>query len=136
FDQVPRRVLLITVLLSVGLLAASLVLGFQLWLTALLFLLPWIPVYYPVVSWQYRHYGAYALFAAITVLQLGHLGEHFAQAVQLYGTKGVILQSRGVFGQLDNETVHFIWNLSIWAGTAYLMYRFGPWNKWLWISFI
>jgi hypothetical protein len=134
-QQVPLRGLAISVLLSLGLLTGALWLGFPLWLAGVVFLLPWIPVYFPVVSWQYRHYGAYAIFAGITVLQLGHLAEHVVQNVQLAMTHGFALASRGVFGQLDTETVHFVWNVLIWIGTAYLLYKFGTWNKWLWISF-
>ena len=134
-QQVPLGGLAISVLLSLGLLAGALWLGFPLWLTGVVFLLPWIPVYFPVISWQYRHYGAYAIFAAITVLQLGHLAEHVVQNAQLVQSLGFALTSRGVFGQLDTETVHFVWNVLIWIGTAYLLYKFGTWNKWLWISF-
>lgn len=135
-QQVPLRGLVISTALSAGLLAGSVFLAFPLWLMALLFLLPWIPVYFPVFSWQYRHYGAYAIFAAMTGLQMGHFGEHVVQNIQLVVTHGSTLGSRGVFGQLDTETVHFIWNILIWASTAYLLYKFGTWNKWLWISFI
>jgi hypothetical protein len=134
-QQVPLRGLAISVLVSLGLVAGALWLGFPLWLTGVVFLVPWIPVYFPVISWQYKHYGAYAIFGAITVLQLGHLAEHIFQNVQLVTTHGFALVSRGVFGQLDTETVHFVWNVLIWLGTAYLLYKFGPWNKWLWIAF-
>jgi hypothetical protein len=135
-QQVPLRGLVINVLVSMLLLAASVWIGFPLWLTGLIVLLPAIPIYFPVMSWQYRHYGAYAIFAAITALQLGHLSEHVVQNIQLVVTHGWVFSSRGVFGQLDTETVHFVWNVLIWIGTGYLLFKFGTWNKWLWISFI
>lgn len=39
----------------------------------------------------------------------------------------------GVFGQLDIELIHLIWELIGWFGTLLLLTRF-PRNRWLWIA--
>lgn len=111
-------------------------LGLPLWASVLLALLPWLPLYVSEVAWQYRHYGVYALFGTLVVLQLGHLGEHVTQNVQLLVTHGKLAASRGVFGQLDVEAVHFYWNIVIWLGTGALLFKYGFRNFWLTISFV
>jgi hypothetical protein len=69
-------------------------------------------------------------------LQLGHLSEHVVQNIQLFVTHGKLAASRGVFGQLDVEAVHFYWNLAVWLGTGALLYRYGLRNVWLTIAFV
>ena len=69
------------------------------------------------------------------LLQLGHLSEHVVQNVQLLVTHGQLAASKGVFGQLDVETVHFYWNIGIWLGTGALLYRYGLSNIWLTVAF-
>ncbi|HKC91307.1 MAG TPA: cyclic nucleotide-binding domain-containing protein [Candidatus Limnocylindria bacterium] len=39
----------------------------------------------------------------------------------------------GVFGQLDFETVHLVWDSLIWLFTLLLLMRF-PSNRWLWVT--
>jgi hypothetical protein len=134
-ERVPTRVLLITAAASLGLLVGAIALGLQLWEVALLALLPWFPIYGLEVIWKQQQYGIYALFASVTLLQLGHLGEHMAQCLQLIVFNGNMKMSHGVFGQLDIETVHFIWNVVIWLTTCLLVYRFGSHNPWLWVAF-
>jgi hypothetical protein len=98
--------------------------------------LPWVPLYLSEASWQYRHYGVYALFGSLALLQLGHLAEHVTQNIQLLLTHGNLRVSHGIFGQLDIETVHFYWNAGIWIGTGALLYKYGLRNAWLTASFI
>jgi hypothetical protein len=111
-------------------------LGLPLWAAALVSLIPWLPLYVSEASWQYRHYGVYAFFGTLVLLQLGHLAEHVTQNVQLLLTHGNLAASRGVFGQLDVESVHFAWNILIWLGTGALLYRYGLRNLWLTVAFV
>lgn len=39
----------------------------------------------------------------------------------------------GVFGQLDFETVHLVWDSLVWVGALFLLTRF-PRNPWLWVA--
>jgi hypothetical protein len=97
--------------------------------------IPWIPLFFLEGIRKYRHYGLYAVFGAITLLQIGHLGEHSVQVGQVFMTNGDLGRSHGVFGQLDFETVHFTWDSIVWLGLGVLLARFGGTNKWLWLSF-
>ncbi len=125
-----------TALASCAALLGSLMLGLPVWGIALMALVPWLPLYLSEAAWQYRHYGAFALFGTLVLLQLGHLSEHIVQNLQLLLTHGRLSASRGVFGQLDVESVHFYWNIGIWLGTGALLYRYGLRNVWLTVSFI
>ena len=130
------RTFSVTALASSIVFFSSAFLGLPLWAIVLLALLPWFPLYVSEVSWQYRHYGAFALFGTLVLLQLGHLSEHVVQNLQLLLTHGKLAVSRGVFGQLDVEAVHFYWNVGIWLGTGALLYRYGLRNVWLTVAFI
>ena len=135
-QSVPRWVLLLTTVVSGGLLAAASYLGMPpLWEKVTWFLLPWVPLFVFEEVWKYRRYGFYAVFLGLAALQVGHLGEHTAQVSQLLMHHGDLSRSHGVFGQLDFETVHFVWDLAIWVAAGLLVYRFWD-NKWLWISWI
>jgi len=70
----------------------------------------------------------------VTLLQVGHMGEHSAQVSQLLMTNGDLDRSHGVFGALDFETVHFYWDSAIWLTTALMLHRFAG-NSWLWLAF-
>ncbi len=106
-----------------------------LWGIALAVLLPWLPVLAYEVLWKRRSYGLFSAFLLVALLQTGHLGEHAAQVTQLLMTDGDLARSRGVFGQLDFETVHFFWDTTIWLTTFVVLLRFNN-NWWLWASFI
>ncbi len=135
-QRVPPRTALIAAAVSSGLLLGGLIEGLPVWGIALVTLMPWLPVCGVEAAWQSRHYGLYALFGALALLQLGHMSEHTAELVQLFFTHGNMAQSQGIFGLLDNETVHFFWNIGVWLGVAPLLYRFGSRNPWLWVAFI
>jgi hypothetical protein len=135
FDHVSPSSVLVTAGVSIVVLIVSAAVGLPIWAVAALTLLPWVPVYFTVARWQYRQFGLYAVFGGIVLLQLGHLSEHVAQNIELIASHGNVKTSLGVFGALDQEAVHFFWNLLILAGTAFLLGRFGRRNPWLWISF-
>jgi hypothetical protein len=135
FDHMSPSSVLATGGVSIVVLVATAAIGLPIWAIAALTLLPWVPVYVSVARWQFRQFGLYALFGGVVLLQLGHLTEHFAQNIELIASKGNVRTSLGVFGVLNQEAVHFFWNLLILAGTAFLLSRFGRRNPWLWISF-
>jgi hypothetical protein len=134
-QRLPTRAALMALAISSGLVLGGLHERLPLWGIALAALLPWLPVWWMETAWQSKHYGLYALLAALTLFQLGHMMEHTAELVQLFLNHGNLAQSHGVFGVLDNEVVHFYWNIGVWVGTGILLYRFGARNPWLWIAF-
>jgi hypothetical protein len=134
-QRLPTRAALMALAISAGLVAGGLQERLPLWGIALAALIPWFPVWWMETVWQSKHYGLYAVFAALTLFQLGHMLEHTAELVQLFLNHGNLAQSHGVFGVLDNEVVHFYWNIGVWLGIAALLYRFGGRNPWLWIAF-
>jgi CRP-like cAMP-binding protein len=97
-------------------------LHWPLWAIALATILPWIPLFSMKVLWTSKHYGFMALYLVIMILQAGHVGEHVVQVLQFifiynpahscYGFSwyGICKDAHGVFGELDRETVHFIWD--------------------------
>jgi len=123
------------VAISSGLVLGGLIERLPPWGIALAALLPWLPIWWVEAAWHSKHYGLYGFFGALTLFQLGHMMEHAAELVQLFLNHGDLAQSHGVFGLLDNEGVHFYWNVSVWIGIAILLYRFGSRNSWLWVAF-
>ena len=71
-----------------------------------------------------------SLFAALLAFQLGHVGEHVAQMLQLHVLGLPATQARGVLGTLDVEWVHFLWSSAVLVATALLVRRL-PHNRWL-----
>ncbi len=135
-NHFPARGALLAVSISSALVLGGLIERLPLWGIALAVLLPWLPIWWFDAAWQTRHYGLYGFFGALTLFQLGHMTEHAAELVQLFVNHGNLAQSHGVFGVLDNEVVHFYWNIGVWLGIAFLLYRLGSRNPWLWIAFV
>jgi hypothetical protein len=134
-NHFPGRGALLAVSISSALVLGGIIERLPLWGIALAVLLPWIPIWWFDAAWQTRHYGLYGFFGALTLFQLGHMMEHTAELVQLFINHGNLAQSHGVFGVLDNEVVHFYWNIGVWLGIAVLLYRIGSRNPWLWVAF-
>jgi hypothetical protein len=105
-----------------------------LWSIVLAAALPWFPVIVAETIWKHQRCGVFALLWFVTLLQVGHMGEHTTQVSQLLATDGDIDRSHGVFGALDFETVHFYWDTTIWLITALMLHRFVR-NPWLWVAF-
>jgi hypothetical protein len=134
-DRVSRRVVAITAAASATLAIAALAQGYALWIAVGSALLPWVPLVALEAVWKYEHYGLWAIFGVVVLLQIGHMGEHGVQVMQLFEHDGRLAQSHGVFGQLDFETVHFFWDSLIWLSLCLLLTRFGRGNRWLWVAF-
>ncbi|MBI4506562.1 MAG: cyclic nucleotide-binding domain-containing protein [Chloroflexi bacterium] len=133
--SVPPRIIVLTALASyVGQLLAILQ-GWPLWAIVLATLLPWAPILFLETAWTYRHFQWLALFYILVVTQGGHFLEHLTQVTQIHvlGLRGA--DSRGVFGQLDIEWVHFTWNTWVLIAIVLLLVRF-PRNGWLWITLL
>jgi hypothetical protein len=135
-ERVPLRVVAITGAASLTLIVAGAMQAYPLWVIALMGLVPWLPVVVAETAWKYEHYGLWAVFGVIVLLQIGHMGEHTVQVMQLLLFNGQLGQSHGVFGQLDFETVHFFWDSVIWLSLCALLTRLGRGNPWLWVAFV
>jgi len=107
--------------------------GWQLWLVALLILLAWSPIFYYTTRALYRNYRWLAFFFVLLVAQSVHFTEHIAQMIQIHllGLSGV--QAHGIIGVLDFEWVHFLFDagwVPICCYTLFIVYRKS--NPWLW----
>src|SRR6266851_498764 len=121
--------------ISLGGLAFGTLEAWPLWATGLAVVLPWIPVFAREVAWVYWRYGWLALFYVLVVGQTGHFLEHVAQMIQIHvlGFQGA--SARGIFGTLDIEWVHFIWNTWVLLIVLVLLGRFRA-NRWLWLTLL
>ena len=135
-ELVPAQLIAVTAALALGMVIGATVLGLPAWAIVTAALIPWIPLLFVEGIRKYQHYGMYALFAGIALLQAGHLGEHTVQVIQVFVFNGDLSRAHGVFGQLDFETVHFFWDGLVWIGLGALLLRFGGTNRWLWVAFI
>lgn len=190
FKRVPMKIVIITALTSYALQMGTLIMGQPLYIIAFYTLLPWLPIILFESLWKVEHYQWIAVFAIITALQVGHLGEHLAQVGALsvatgtlacpppvdagdnyqnaidaglrdpnspptgYSSSTIVMPNAegtaaldangqritgppacGVFGQLDLEIVHLIWDVLGWILTLWLLQKF-PRNIWLWIAVI
>lgn len=189
FRRIPMRVVIITAVASYVLQLGAILQGQPLYIIALLTLIPWIPLAFFEGLWKYEHYSWIAVFAVVTALQVGHLGEHTFQVTQLqflngtiacpppvdnavnaqravaaglrtpdqgatgYSSSNVVMPNSqgqpvlrdgrqvvgppacGVFGQLDFETIHLVWDTLVWLGALFLLLKF-PGNGFLWLAMI
>jgi len=134
-QRLPLRVVLITAAVSYLLQIGAILQGYPLYGIVAVTILPWLLVFAFEYVWKYEHYGFFAFLLVFVLLQLGHLTEHTVQILQLLATGGNLAASHGVFGQLDFETVHVIWDSAVWIGLAICLYKFSH-NRWLYVSFV
>lgn len=129
-------VIIIAAVAAISVLLASMAAmhSMPIWSIVLAALAPWLPVIVLEGAWKQQRYGVFALLWLVTLLQVGHMGEHTSQVSQLLATDGDLNRSHGVFGALDFETVHFYWDTAIWLTTALMLHRFVR-NPWLWVAF-
>src|SRR5919199_6089914 len=118
---------------SLGSLAVATLEGWPLWAKGGAALVPWLPVFFGDLVWIYQRYRWLALFYAVVVTQGGHCIEHISQMIQIHvlGLSGPA--ARGIFGALDIETVHFVWNTWVILAVALLLTRYRD-NRWLWLT--
>jgi len=103
------------------------------WGIGLAAVVPWLPVFVAEAAWIYRRHAWLALFYMLIVTQVGHLLEHVAQMTQIHLLHHSGAQAQGIFGALDIEWVHFIWNTWVLLAVILLLRRF-PENRWLWAT--
>lgn len=130
---VPLYAIVLASLTSAVLLLLHLV-GWQVWLVALLVLLAWSPIFAQTARALYRQYRWLAFFFVLLVGQTIHFIEHIAQMVQIHilGLSGS--QAHGIIGTLDVEWVHFLFDacwLPICVYTLCVIFRKS--NPWLWV---
>lgn len=129
--SVPPQILLLTAMTSyVGIAVANLE-AWPLWAAALAGLFPWLPILFLETVWTYRHYSMLAVFYLLLITQLGHMSEHVVQMIQIHVLQLSGADARGVFGALDIEWVHFIFNSWILIAEVILLRYFRK-NPWLW----
>jgi len=158
FDQIGRlvkgrelqlRAVIITALCSYAGQLIGILLHWPLWAIALATIIPWIPVFTMKVFWTSNHYGFMAIYLVIMILQLGHVMEHVVQVLQFifiynpaqgcYGFSwyGVCGLAHGVFGELNREVVHFVWDGLILVACIVLRVHFWTTkNIWLTLAII
>lgn len=135
-ERVRLRAVWISAAASLALLAAGTLQGYAMWISVGLALLPWLPLVALEATWKYEHYGLWAIFGVVVLLQIGHMGEHTVQVAQLLLYNGALAHSHGIFGALDFETIHFFWDSAIWLCLCLVLPRFGSGNRWMWIAFV
>ncbi len=154
FDQIGRlfrgrelqfRAVVLTALCSYGGQLIGILLGWPLWLIALATMLPRVPLLSMKIFWTSKHYGFMAAYLLIMILQVGHVGEHVVQVIQFisihdpkaycYGFNwyGICNDAHGVFGAIDRETVHFIWDGLILIACIILRVHFRK-SKNIWLT--
>ncbi|OLC31093.1 MAG: hypothetical protein AUH31_03325 [Armatimonadetes bacterium 13_1_40CM_64_14] len=123
----------VTALTSGASLAVAIIQHWPLWGLGFAAVMPWIPLFVAETAWMYRHYRYLALFYVLAVTQTGHLFEHVAQVTQIHVFHLAGASARGIFGTLDLEWVHFIWNSWVLLAVLLLLPRFRI-NPWLWAT--
>lgn len=132
---VPPQIVLLTAATSyIGIAVANLE-AWPLWAIALGGLLPWLPIFFIETVWTYRHYSMLAVFYVLLITLLGHMSEHVAQMIQIHFLNLSGADARGIFGALDIEWVHFIFNTWILVAEIVLL-RYFRQNPWLWAGVV
>jgi hypothetical protein len=128
--SVPARTVVLTAVASVGAGLFAVLSPFPLWLVVSAAIAPWLPIFFKETAWTRRHYGWLALFYVLAITQTAHLFEHVAQMIELHVLHQAPRVAKGVFGALDVEWVHFIWNTWVLVALALLAWRYRR-NVWL-----
>jgi hypothetical protein len=131
--SVPPRILIFTAMASYAAQLVAIVQGWPLWAIVLATLLPWVPIFTLEMVWTYRHYQWLALFYVLVVTQGGHFMEHVVQVGQIHLMGVPPAAAHGIFGALDIEWVHFVWNSFVLIAVVLLLVRFRR-NPWLWVT--
>jgi hypothetical protein len=119
--------------ISAGAISFALLRAWPLWAVGLVAMLPWVPLLALDMAWTVRRYQWLALFYLLAVTQLGHLGEHVAQMVQMHMLALSGPNARGIVGTLDIEWVHFVWNTWVLIAVLLLVRHFRT-SAWLWLT--
>src|SRR5579859_1963746 len=135
FSQVAPLTLGLTILVSLGGLSFALLQSWPLWLVGAATAIPWLPIFTIDAARIFRSYQWLALFYVLVVTQTGHFLEHVAQMIQIHVLGLAGADARGIFGTLDIEWVHFLWNTWVLLVVLVLLGRFRA-NRWLWVALL
>ncbi len=127
---VPSSTLAVTVLASTVGLAVGVAAQWPLWAIGLATIMPWLPAVTAQAVWAQRALPGLGLFYVLVVSQGAHFGEHVSQMLEIHVLGVPNLAARGIFGALDVEWVHFVWNSWVIAVVVLLLLRFRR-NPWL-----
>lgn len=119
--------------LSLGGLVLATAEDWPLWARGLAAILPWVPIFVRRLAAVHQEYEWLALFYALAVTQTAHFVEHIAQMIQIHILQLSGADARGIFGALDIEWVHFIWNMWVLLAAQVLLMQFRS-NRWLWLT--
>jgi len=145
--ELQFKAVAITALCSYFLQLIGILLHWALWAIALGTIIPWIPLLTMKVFWSSKHYGFMAFYLCIMILQAGHVGEHVVQMLQFifiynphanppclgWSWNGGCGDAHGVFGELDRELVHFVWDGLILVATIVVRIYFRK-SKNIWLT--
>jgi hypothetical protein len=131
--SVPPEVVLLAALTSYAGQALAGLQGWPLWAVVLATLLPWLALLAKEIPCTFRQSRWLALFYVLVLFEVGHVVEHVAQMIQLHVLHLDAAHARGIFGALDIEWVHFLWNTWILGVVVVLLFRFRN-NPWLWAA--
>ncbi len=130
---VPFYAIVLASVTSLALILTHLM-GWQLWLVAILILLTWSPIFVRTTIALYRRYGWLAFFFVLLVAQSVHFTEHIAQMIQIHILGLMGSQAHGIIGVLDFECTHFLFD-ALWVPfcvyTLFVVFRKS--NPWLWV---
>jgi hypothetical protein len=124
--------LLTSVLASVGVMLAA-PRQWPLWAMVVIGLIPFVPLFVVGARWNFRRQHWLVLFYVLLVTQTGHFLEHVAQMIQIHLLRLQGAQAQGVFGMLNIEWVHFVWNTWVLIAAVVLLVRYRD-NAWLWFT--
>lgn len=128
----PLQTILLTALVSCTGEIFAVLQAWPLWAMVLVTLLPWAPLFVLDTVRTYRPYPWLALFYVLVVAQTGHFLEHVVQMTQIHTLDVRLQDAHGVFGALDIEWVHFLWNAWVGVVGLLLLTHFRR-NPWLWL---
>jgi hypothetical protein len=133
--SVPPSIIFTTIAASWLGMVAAIILKYPLVVVALVTLIPWIPIFISEATWKYRHYAWFALYEILFVTQGLHFIEHIAQILQIYVIGVPRAEAHGIFGNLDQEYVHFFFDSFLEIGVIILLFKFKK-NLALWATFL
>jgi hypothetical protein len=124
----------VTALVSFGMVLLAGAFDAPLWVVGLAGALPALPLLAGVTLDTRRAAGGWlALYVVLAATQSAHVGEHVVQVAQLRLLGIPATDAHGVFGALDVEWVHFVWNAWVLAAIGVLLAG-RPRSGWLWAA--
>ncbi len=135
-SSIPLPILGVTIATSWLGMVAAIILGYPLWVIGIVTILPWLPIFLSEALWKYQHYGWFAIFGILMVVQCLHFIEHIAQIIQVDVVGWPRLDSTGILGRLDLEYVHFSFDTTLLIITSILLFGKFRRNIPLWIAWV